>query len=437
MYLDEVSVYSLFSSRMGAIPKEFTDTQSSTLQGETAGTIGAGDLIGAGLVKSDVKSSVIATKSTATQVLRKSTIQSTFKRLYEAEKDSLALSPDKVSSPVPKIRDVDEFRDNLDTLQCNNWIIDPRTLQRGRLLEVEARLEAEATFKVSTVLSAITEFVEDAPDTLDPTGQLHEAKIYSRLVEKMLSGLVPIQGRAANYDFVTLDGRSWVVHRKLLDNSPGLNNITRYPLYIVGVAEQSLFWKDIRRVLFSNSRFRILCRVAVDQIQDDWTPVKLVHVLESVEPKAADAIRNLGTTTLTAMAEHGGRTRSYVEDTDKLERALLDFAKLVTEKYPLEKNPATDDEIRAVAKQSAKLADDTKARRRIFDQVLQLLYGTDEFKGERVFVAECRELALTRAELDLHQNSVGSPKNTSLESLPTSQSDDQRFLNAEIVAIYW
>ena len=56
------------------------------------------------------------------------------------------------------------------------------------------------------------------------------------------------------------------------------------PLYVVGVAEAELFWRDLRRILFSSSDYRMLCRLGRTSAQRTWTPVKLTDVLEGVVP---------------------------------------------------------------------------------------------------------------------------------------------------------
>jgi hypothetical protein len=57
---------------------------------------------------------------------------------------------------------------------------------------------------------------------------------------------------------------------------------------VVALAEAPLFWKDIRRVLFSGSRYSLLCRIGRDGLHDDWTPVKLVDVVRGFAPEVAD-----------------------------------------------------------------------------------------------------------------------------------------------------
>jgi len=58
-------------------------------------------------------------------------------------------------------------------------------------------------------------------------------------------------------------------------------------LQVVAVAEADLFWRDIRRVLFSGARYTVLARVSRDNIQTEWTPVKLVELLKDVVPDLA------------------------------------------------------------------------------------------------------------------------------------------------------
>ena len=76
IYLDEVSVYSLNASRLGAIASEFTETEKASLNVGVQNSFGAGVDIGS-------------------QVVRKSIVQTTFKEFYdnETELNSFAIRP--------------------------------------------------------------------------------------------------------------------------------------------------------------------------------------------------------------------------------------------------------------------------------------------------------------------------------------------------------
>ena len=104
VYLDEVSVFSLISSRLGPVATEFTATESSSLTGELTGTTG----VSAGLLKSEIKSRSEATHTQGTQVLRKATVQATFKELYEYVKGGFVLRP--TTDAPPDLRNVRDLR---------------------------------------------------------------------------------------------------------------------------------------------------------------------------------------------------------------------------------------------------------------------------------------------------------------------------------------
>ena len=142
------------------------------------------------------------------------------------------------------------------------------------------------------MISALLEIVEEIPDAtgLPSYDELVQARSVNRILEKLLVGLVPVRGHAADYGVVTIGDKEWVVHHKILRDLGITDPAFVRPLYVVGVAEQAIFWKDIRRVLFSSARYRVLCRMGQSGLQDSWTPVKLAHVLKSVSPDLASQI---------------------------------------------------------------------------------------------------------------------------------------------------
>lgn len=267
VYLDEVSVYSLMASRRGPIPAEFTDTKSTSSQEEIGSSLGASS----GVAKAELNSRMSTSQTQGSQVLRRSTVQATFKELYEkeVESDSLAMQPVSEDMEPPEIGSLEDLKAKREELQGLGWIIDPAKLTRGQLFEVEVRLEAEAIFQFNAVVSAILEIVQDDPETfgLERNETFDQVSAVNRILEKLLVNLVPVRGHAEDYEVVTLEEREWIVHRRLLHQLTGIDSLTTHPLYVVAVAEQSLFWKDIRRVLFSDARFRVLCRIGHDGLQ--------------------------------------------------------------------------------------------------------------------------------------------------------------------------
>src|SRR5207245_9779199 len=104
VYLDDVSVYTLYASRMGAIATELTETQAASLRSELSGSAGINALVG----KAEVGTRLQSEDTHGTQVLRKSIIQTTFKELYDLERASLAMRP---SSENPELDSNESIRD--------------------------------------------------------------------------------------------------------------------------------------------------------------------------------------------------------------------------------------------------------------------------------------------------------------------------------------
>ena len=67
-----------------------------------------------------------------------------------------------------------------------------------------------------------------------------------------------------------------------------------YPAFLVGVAQSDLFWKDIRRVLFSQARYTVFCRLATSGLTDRWGPVKMADVFSGITSDFDEMIWGLG-----------------------------------------------------------------------------------------------------------------------------------------------
>ena len=127
VYLDEVSVFSLISSRLGPVATEFTATESSSLTGELTGTAG----VSAGVLKSELKARSEATQTHGTQVLRKATVQATFKELYEYVEDGFVLRP--AETQPPDVRSARDLETALEYSRAGGWVTRASELTRGQL----------------------------------------------------------------------------------------------------------------------------------------------------------------------------------------------------------------------------------------------------------------------------------------------------------------
>jgi hypothetical protein len=305
------------------------------------------------------------------------------------------------------------------------WIVDPKNLVRGLILEAEVQLEADAIFRMNTVFSSLLEILEENPEMFELDDGFIQAKSAQRILAKLLVGLVPVRGLAVDYKVVKLGEKEWIVHQKLLNELPAAELPPTYSLYIVGVAEQSLFWKDIRRILFSKLRFRVLCRLAQDSIQDSWTPVKLVHVLETVMPDIANQINAIGSMA-GASNQNSELKQQFAHDT------LVSYAKLLADHYD---HNITEDELYEAglpSEQHCKSFGSQKERREAFEEISTFVLKRFNIEREPDIVAQFREVALQ----DANPHLSGQPTSP-VTSTSSSTNSDERFLDSEIIAIYW
>lgn len=415
VYLDEVSVYSLIASKLGPIATEFTNTETTSLKAEVGSVGGSLDI--------------------GSQVLRKSIVQTTFKELYELELDSFVIRsiPDKLAPPRR-----DHFNDIMsmtETLRDQGWIVDPEKLARGQLLEMEVQLDADDIFRVSTVISSILEIIEQNPEMfgIDSDGKVALVKSVGHILEKLLVGLVPICGQATEYEIVQVEGKEWIINRKLLTTFPSSERPPSRALYVVGVAEQSLFWKDVRRILFSKARFKVLCRLAQDGIQDSWTPVKLAQVLDLVVPGLSTQIDMLGPSLLTSMVK-ATESNQAIDRKRLMHDALTGYAVLLAKHYGRSISTEELSEAGLPSDQQCHSFGSQKERREAFNEIATFVLQRLCIDREPMIVAEYRAVALMDAGLDL----LGQPMTfMASNDVTVATSSENRFLDSEFVAIYW
>lgn len=105
------------------------------------------------------------------------------------------------------------------------------------------------------------------------------------------------------------------------DSVAGLALPTR-PLEIVGVTEHLAYWKDLRRVLFSDAEFTILGRVARTGLQDIWTAIKLGDLFRVIAP---DFDEQIATASKIPFGSARGGTSVNVNEL-ALRHALYDYS---------------------------------------------------------------------------------------------------------------
>jgi hypothetical protein len=426
-----VSVYSLIASRLGPIAAEFTDTETASLQGEVTGAASAG--VGP-VARSEISSRIQSTQAQTSQVLRKSVVQTTFKEPYELEEASLVLHADARTAPM--LSNLEELAAQPASSNFRGWALEVDELTRGTLLEIEVTLEAEAIFRISAAWSSILEIVQESPELFQSGdyGEIAQISSVNRVIEKLLVGLIPLRGRAVDFEVVELNGKEWLVHHRLLEQLTGEPTTTR-PLFLVGVAQQSLFWKDIRRVLFSGSRFQVFCRLAESGLQDSWTPVKLVDVLSEAAPDLGHEVDVAVRGALDVMRKAAAGTREVDEQSRRAMRtALLEYARTLASHHgkTLDEEDLTENGLLSYEQCNAYAT--LSERRTSFRRVTSYIESKFAIESDPVEATAFRTNALIEAGMG--SDGGLTPLAASSETANLDAPEDL-FLDAELVAIYW
>ncbi len=427
VYLDEVSVYSLLASRKGAIATDFTDTESASLNSQFAGSLGGGF----GLAKVEARASVEGGQAYGSQVMRKAIVQTSFKEFRELESERLALNVPTGDPPL--VTSVTELGERLDSLLAEGWVIDPSRLQRGALAEVEVVLTVDPIFSATAAISTMRDLMEESPELFGvrDSAQLAEVRAVGGVLDKLLAGLVPVRCQLVSFEAVEVRGSDYLVHPGLIEAQTA-GAIETQPVFLVGVAQRELFWKDIRRVLFSESRFSLFCRISQGELTRDWRPVKGVEVLNAIHPVFNQYMRDIGAQFLAGMqsafeglnepaAMPGDQGRALLET---FSQALAAYHGKVLSAEQLSRLHVS------VLKDDASWPDSVDSRRPVLNEARV-------FVERELWVRTPHEVAarLRLAAVGKHPGLKAEMAGTAADF--RSGPDRERFLDVEIVAIYW
>ena len=263
IYLDEVSLQSLLVSLHGELTEKKSITDSTSNTRNVSGNIDTNNLAP---LKLGFTAQYQSGKSSATQTETKATVQSWFRELYE----------------TPNILGVQPLEDDTQTITVKspdhpNYCIKSNELQRGVLIELKVLLATDPYFNIVT---SISEFFKLSENISDLNGY-SEIKWQIELLQQLLAGLIPIKAEILNYRALKTGDDTYLVHE---DKVTGVST-SKIKVNLVGVTELSAYWKDIRRVLFSNQEFRVLCRISRPGLVQDWNPIKLLDLFGNVFPQ--------------------------------------------------------------------------------------------------------------------------------------------------------
>jgi hypothetical protein len=199
-------------------------------------------------------------------------------------------------------------------------------------------------------------------------------------------------------------------------------------VFLVGVAQQGLFWKDVRRVLFSGSEYRVLARLNRSGLQEAWTPVKLVDVLSSVVPDFAEVMDTVNRGVLSAMSSAVTAQQSTSTD-HRVRAAVLAYAAMLADRAGVD---VTEAELDHDGLLSHKVVHALGVRE--WREMLAPVTGFIEQRSGETFsrevAADYRVAAVTQAGL-----LDSSPPAVAVEL--EAGDGSERFLDSEIIAVYW
>lgn len=431
VYLDDVSVFSLIASQLGPVATEFTSTEAASLQGEISGTFGAN----IGIQKAEASSRLQTEQTQTSQVVRRSIIQNTFKELRDhVTSKELVLSvedPDLEISALALVQTVDQVQQ-----VAPRAVLNAELLVRGRLIEVDVELEADPIFKVNAAVSAVIEIVRETPQLFgeDVMASMADARAMQKIIHRLLTGLVPIRGRLVDYCTVELGGDRRIVRQEVADALPASVGWKVSPLYLVGVASEALFWKDVRLVLFSKTKHRVMCRLAHDGVQNRWTASKLVEVLSSTFPQIGDQLDEAIDAALAAVDATTGRTDALDVREARIREALVEYGQAIAKAHGHEVTVADLADVGLPRFEDVKGFADLATRRLAFSSIAETVATRFGLSLDPSELSSLRSASLLKAGLDL-TGQVISSASAAIAGSPGAT--EGMYLEAQFVAIYW
>lgn len=395
VYLDESSVQSLLASQIGALPAEVTSMTERSFEAE--GSASANINVPT-VAKSDVTTRFKGSHTSGSQVLSRAVAETLFKKLYELTSERFVWRSSK--PPVGPIR-----------------------VQRGDLIEIEVELAPDPIFGFDTTMGILGDLAEDYPSFLeDPTTAmiLREAGPVTKVLDRLLAGLIPLKALAPQL-------RAGVVNGDMVIASHGFfTAVPSMPVAVVGVTERDNYWRDVRRVLFSKTRFTVLGRVGRSDVQPSWVPVKLAEAMRDIAPEFPDTITRAG------QVSYGKSVNlKQEENRDAMEAALVSYAIQLGGSAAAERG----EELRAFARERRESADSIALQGEAFEDAVDWLVRQGVLDARPTDTRALRIKA--REEAGLQASSAATTLSDFVSATNESPREAEALVDLEIIAIYW
>ena len=421
VYLDEVSLRSLLSSQTGEVTDTKSEQSSDAQQVQLDSTVSAHTPL---LAKAELASRFQTTNSSTLQTSRKATVQSWF-REFHGLKDLRLIEPAHEAPIVTNTRDLLAIDDI-------SILAPAMVLERGALVEFRVRLSADPVFHIGTMMSEFTGMVDDSPELFvgnSALASIGEAQPINKILQRLLAGLIPIRAEAVDYVVVKIEDVEYVAHRTSV---AGLG-LSERRLEVVGVTEHLAYWKDIRRVLFAQAEFTMLCRVARSGLQESWTPVKLGDLFQVFAPDMVDKINAASLTPFL-----GGNTGTSVNTNGiLLNDALRHYKQSLLVISGTQPSPEQEAKIEDAITHLVSRAATAEGQRSAFQTVRDLVASTSGLQLQPDQDSQLREQARMASGLPLFP-SITNGMTTIIGGQTTIPSAiSPRLIDVEVVAIYW
>ncbi|BBB12238.1 hypothetical protein SPYCA_1496 [Sphingopyxis sp. FD7] len=261
---------------------------------------------------------------------------------------------------------------------------------------------------------------------------LYQAKNANKIVSKLLAGLIPVDGVVSDYLVIERGAEKFIVHKGVARNLNGDFSLLR----IVGVTEHLGYWKDIRRILFADNEFTILCRLSKNGIQNDWNPIKAADIFKELAP---DLAKQIEVASRTAMLQStSGRSEESMDPaTAKLTFALAKYQDKLLGQID---HGLTSDQLSELDRAIASLAVDgftAEGQRSAFASVRAMIEDRTGLTIESSADLELRENIRNSLEIPLFPQPSQERRHLTGPDNLEAQMEEANLLDVEVVAIYW
>lgn len=247
VYVDEVALRSLYVGRYGAEDARIVETRGRSR--ESSLSAGANNSV-PGVIAAKVDAGVRTTTTSSRQVERQGSKQSLFRDFLSRELRRVTTEPNAA----------DLIWDGTTDAAATGL------LQRGRLIQVNVRLQADPLYRFGSMFGTIAELTKRFPDD---TSGLEKAEALGQLVQQLLINQVPLRAEVVGWG-VNQAGTAVVAA-----------STASHPLYLHALMDTENFWADERRFLFDESPHIALVRLAEPGVVAGWTPLKLFNALRN------------------------------------------------------------------------------------------------------------------------------------------------------------